>query len=108
MGKNDYDDDMVETVMTPGGELDSRRLEEEYLEAEKGKMNTLQFCVNLMKGIAGTGSLAIPDAFSKVGIIPSIVLFSIVCCMMIIATYQLLDIHTNMGNRRIVCLQKLG
>ena len=42
MGKNDYDDDMVETVMTPGGELDSRRLEEEYLEAEKGKMNTLQ------------------------------------------------------------------
>ena len=42
MGKNDYDDDMVETVMTPGGELDSRRLEEEYLEAEKDKMNTLQ------------------------------------------------------------------
>ena len=107
MGKNDYDDDMVETVMTPGGELDSRRLEEEYLEAEKGKMNTLQFCVNLMKGIAGTGSLAIPDAFSKVGIIPSIVLFSIVCCMMIIATYQLLDIHTNMGNRRILGLKSI-
>lgn len=42
MDKNDYDDDAVGTLMTPGGELDSRRLEEEYLEAEKDKMNTLQ------------------------------------------------------------------
>lgn len=50
----------------------------EYIDDEKGKMNTLevdkyvvnhqQFCVNLMKGIAGTGSLAIPFAFNQVSI----------------------------------------
>ena len=45
MGKGSYDDDMVESVRTPGGELDSKRLEDEYLEAEKGKMNTLQVCL---------------------------------------------------------------
>lgn len=45
MGKGSYDDDMMESVRTPGGELDSKRLEDEYLEAEKGKMNTLQVCV---------------------------------------------------------------
>ncbi|KNB42675.1 hypothetical protein JH06_3617 [Blastocystis sp. subtype 4] len=91
MGVDEYEEEIVEKVRTPG-------------ESEKGKMNTIQvrFCVNLMKGIAGTGSLAIPYAFSKVGIIPSILLFAMVCAMMVIATYQLLDIHNNMGNRRIV------
>lgn len=51
---------------------------EGYVDDEKGKMNTIevslvhwfyfQFCVNLMKGIAGTGSLALPIAFSQVRI----------------------------------------
>ena len=63
MGVDEYEEEIVEKVRTPGGELDNRLLEEEYLESEKGKMNTIQFCVNLMKGIAGTGSLAIPYAF---------------------------------------------
>lgn len=45
MGKGSYDDDMVASVQTPGGELDSRRLADEYLEAEKGKMNTMQVCL---------------------------------------------------------------
>ena len=35
-------DDFNEAVRTPGGELDDRLLEEEYLAAEKGKMNILQ------------------------------------------------------------------
>lgn len=30
-----------QTMRTPGGALDDRLLEEEYLKAEKGKMNTL-------------------------------------------------------------------
>ncbi|KAK8797892.1 hypothetical protein WA171_005421 [Blastocystis sp. BT1] len=107
MGVDEYEEEIVEKVRTPGGELDNRLLEEEYLESEKGKMNTIQFCVNLMKGIAGTGSLAIPYAFSKVGIIPSILLFAMVCAMMVIATYQLLDIHNNMGNRRILGLKSI-
>ena len=34
-------DDITEIVRTPGGALDDRLLEEEYLQAEKGKMNTL-------------------------------------------------------------------
>lgn len=42
MGMDEYEEEIVEQVRTPGGELDSRLLEEEYLEAEKGKMNTLQ------------------------------------------------------------------
>ena len=36
------------------------------------------------------------------GIIPGLFLFFLVCCMMILATYQLLEINNNMGNRRIV------
>lgn len=70
-------DTMADNARTPGGEMDDRMLEQEYLDAEKGKMNTLQvigffhfvmfqFCINLMKGIAGTGSLAIPSAFKAV------------------------------------------
>lgn len=35
-------DVMTEKARTPGGEIDDRMLEEEYLAAEKGKMNTLQ------------------------------------------------------------------
>ena len=42
MGVDEYEEEIVEKVRTPGGELDNRLLEEEYLEAEKGKMNTLQ------------------------------------------------------------------
>ena len=42
MGVDEYEEEIVEKVRTPGGELDSRLLEEEYLEAEKGKMNTIQ------------------------------------------------------------------
>lgn len=34
-------EDITEIVRTPGGALDDRLLEEEYLQAEKGKMNTL-------------------------------------------------------------------
>ena len=30
---------------TPGGEIDERKLEQEYLDAEKGKMNTIQVFV---------------------------------------------------------------
>ena len=70
-------------------------------------MNTLAFCLNLMKGIAGTGSLSVPYAFAKVGIIPGICLFALVCCMMVLATYQLIDIHNNMGNRRILGLKSI-
>lgn len=34
-----------QTMRTPGGALDDRLLEEEYLKAEKGKMNTLAVLV---------------------------------------------------------------
>lgn len=34
-------DTTEQTMRTPGGALDDRLLEEEYLKAEKGKMNTL-------------------------------------------------------------------
>lgn len=42
MGVDEYEEEIVEKVRTPGGELDNRLLEEEYLESEKGKMNTIQ------------------------------------------------------------------
>lgn len=35
-------DVMADNARTPGGEIDDRMLEQEYLDAEKGKMNTLQ------------------------------------------------------------------
>ncbi|CBK21714.2 uncharacterized protein [Blastocystis hominis] len=66
---------------------------QEYIDDEKGKMNTLEFCINLMKGIAGTGSLALPFAFSQVGIICGIILFVVVCGMMILATWQLVQLN---------------
>ena len=102
-----YSDEIADEAITPGGELDNQLLEDEYLKSEKGKMNTLQFCINLMKGIAGTGSLSIPYAFKMVGIIPGLFLFFLVCCMMILATYQLLEINNNMGNRRILGLKSI-
>ena len=62
-----------------------------------------------MKGIAGTGSLALPLAFAnvrfhfllcvcnnnnmQVGIIPGLLLFVLVCGMMILATYQLIQLN---------------
>ena len=42
MGVDEYEEEIVEKVRTPGGELDNRLLEEVYLESEKGKMNTIQ------------------------------------------------------------------
>ncbi len=39
-----YDDNADEAI-TPGGELDNQLLEDEYLNSEKGKMNTLQVLV---------------------------------------------------------------
>ena len=61
-----------------------------------------------MKGIAGTGSLALPFAFNQVlalpidspqvGIIACILLFVLVCGMMILATYQLIDINNEVNS----------
>ena len=44
MAKDINVDVMADNARTPGGEIDDRMLEQEYLEAEKGKMNTIQVC----------------------------------------------------------------
>lgn len=47
MAKDINVDIISDNARTPGGEIDDRALEQEYLEAEKGKMNTIQvtwFC----------------------------------------------------------------
>ena len=40
-----YSDEIADEAITPGGELDNQLLEDEYLNSEKGKMNTLQVAV---------------------------------------------------------------
>ncbi|KAK8795926.1 hypothetical protein WA171_003892, partial [Blastocystis sp. BT1] len=85
-------------LSTPSDDQTKVLIQEEFVDDEKGKMNTIEFCVNLMKGIAGTGSLALPFAFNQVGIIACILLFVLVCGMMILATYQLIDINNEVNS----------
>ena len=52
-----------------------------------------------MKGIAGTGSLALPFAFN-----PGVLLFVLVCGMMILATYQLVELNREINEDHPACI----
>lgn len=49
-----------QTMRTPGGALDDRLLEEEYLKAEKGKMNTLAVFI-----VSGVQVVVLPKSYER-------------------------------------------
>ena len=65
-----------------------------------------------MKGIAGTGSLAIPSAMLSVlfsltyyfqtGIVWGVVLFFVIAGIYILAAYQLISIHNQLNNKKVL------
>ncbi|KAK8803362.1 hypothetical protein WA158_001056 [Blastocystis sp. Blastoise] len=65
------------TERKPSGEEDKEIVSISVPSQESGLTST-QFIINLMKGIAGTGSLAVPYACSQMGIILSVVLYVVI------------------------------
>ena len=63
--------------------------------------------MNIMKGIAGTGCLALPVAVYNVGIIWAILLFVIVSAGYILGSYQLLITNDHLADRKILRERKI-
>lgn len=71
----------------------------------------VQFAINLMKGIAGTGSLAVPLAIKsvilrvthnvQVGIVCGVILFLLVSLVYIYSSYQLITMKNTLGPARV-------
>lgn len=74
-------------------------------------VNYAQFAINLMKGIAGTGSLAVPLAIKsvllditrnvQVGIVCGVILFLLVSLVYIYSSYQLITMKNTVGPARV-------